>query len=67
MPTVVTGWLTIQGTVLYQQGIKNSSRGVISASLMERTMWGSSRITSEPFTLELKIKNAKCVHFKHIL
>jgi hypothetical protein len=67
MPTVVTGWLTIQGTVFYQQGTQNSSRGVTNVSLMDRTVCGSSTITCEPFKLELKIKNAKYVHFKHTL
>jgi hypothetical protein len=63
MPTVVTGWLTTWGTVLYQQGIQNSSRDVINVSLMRRDVWNSSTITSEPFMLELNITNAKCVHF----
>jgi len=51
MPTVVTGGLTIQGTVVYQQDIQNSSRGVINVPLMGRTMWDSSTITSKPFIL----------------
>jgi len=67
MLTVVPGWLTTQGTVPCQQGIQNSSRCVINASLTGRTMWGSSTITSEPFILELRITKAKCVNFKHII